>query len=323
MPGEGPRFDVAVVSANPAIDSYYLLAGLEAGEVQRAEQTIHTAGGKAINAARAVMGLGGRPLAIAVLGGHSGRFVAAELEREGIPYEVVWSEAPTRRCSTLTPRHGPVTVVLEAGSPCGEAALDRLGAVVASRAAETSFVAIGGSLPPGSSPLTYARLIADATTAGARTAVDCSGEPLRLAAQAGPTVIKVNAAEFSASFGQPWEPQAAHDLFFTLARRGLEVLVVTDGARGAWVFAADDAFRVCVSVAAPVSAIGAGDTFFAGLLLALGRGDDLREAAKLATAAAAANLGQVICGQVANDDVRSWLDAVHVEPAELGSVSHG
>ena len=63
------EYDIAVVSPSLAVDSYYVVSQLRLGDVNRGEQTLHTAGGKGINMARAVPALGGRVLIVGAVGG--------------------------------------------------------------------------------------------------------------------------------------------------------------------------------------------------------------------------------------------------------------
>jgi 6-phosphofructokinase 2 len=65
------------------------------------------------------------------------------------------------------------------------------------------------------------------------------------------------------------------------------------------------------------STAGAGDTFLAALLLALVRGQSLRDAACYASAAAVANLQQVGCGFFDVADVDRFLTLTEIEPFEL------
>ena len=62
-------------------------------------------------------------------------------------------------------------------------------------AARATWVAVAGSLPPGAPPDAAARLLRVARAAGARVALDVSGEALRLGLEAGPDFVKVNAEE--------------------------------------------------------------------------------------------------------------------------------
>jgi fructose-1-phosphate kinase PfkB-like protein len=174
-------------------------------------------------------------------------------------------------------------------------------------------MAFTGSLPPGGSPDLYARLIRLASTANVQVAVDAAGEVLRLAALAGPDLVKVNLDEFESAFpGQSHDWGRLQAQYQALAAGGLKRLILTDGARGALIIDAGDQFWVRTDVPTWVAAVGAGDTFLAGLLFALGRGHDLREAACLASAAAAANLQVLGCGFIEPADVSHYLERTHI-----------
>ncbi len=139
---------------------------------------------------------------------------------------------------------------------------------------------------------------------------------VRQAAQEAPAIIKVNLREFRSAFveTQEWSWFLAHEIFLQLSEKGLEALVITNGAQGAYVFASHvEPFRVFTPVAAWISTAGAGDTFLAGLVLALGRGKSLQQAASFATAAAAASLQQVVCGSLERSDVEGCLDLTRME----------
>ena len=53
-------------------------------------------GGKGLNVARAAAALGGDVSAVALLGGHAGRWIAEQLAAEGVPLDAAWA-ATSRR----------------------------------------------------------------------------------------------------------------------------------------------------------------------------------------------------------------------------------
>jgi len=108
---------------------------LTVGGVNRARKVHVTATGKAVNAARAITTLGGAATLISFLGGDAGRFVARGLDAEGVPHEPVWVEddAPTRTCTTLIPKDGPVTELVEEAPPVSAGDVAALEAMVERR----------------------------------------------------------------------------------------------------------------------------------------------------------------------------------------------
>ncbi len=294
------RYTALVVSPNSAIDSYYLHDRLTLGGVNNAYEVIHTAGGKGINMARALRTLGGRPLYTGFVGGHAGAFIADELVNEGVEADLVWTATESRRCNTIFVRDtADTTVTLEPGCPAGTEEIEALSATVLQRAGEASCVAFTGSLVPNMAEDYYANLVRQLHAQGVRSALDCSRQPLVHGLDAGPWLIKVNEEEICGALGLPAQSLTAAEaaaIFARVRAQGCEVLVITLGVRGAYVFSANDAFHVKTPARSVVSTAGAGDTFFAGLLLALSQGKALRAAAALGSAAATTGLMQLGCG---------------------------
>lgn len=292
-----PTHDLLVVGANPAIDLYYCLDVLRAGEVNRVATVRAAAGGKANNLARAYRRLGGRPLTTGIAAGDTGRRILNRLTSEGIAHDYVLAEGESRQTVTLV-SGGETTVLLEPGPLVSEAAIACLAEKVTALAPAVSAVAITGSLPPGAPAGSVAGFVAAARKApGALVAVDTSGEALRLAALAGPHLIKVNRDEYERAFDQTARDLSAIEShFISLADRGVETLCLTDGEHGALVLSTGGRFTVRTEASDPISTAGAGDAFLAGLLFALHRGDGLSDAARHASAAAAAALRQIGAG---------------------------
>src|SRR6185436_13566490 len=80
---------IVFVAGSPSIDRTHEVHALEPGAIHRPTRVVAVAGGKALNAARAAHHLGAEVRAIALLGGHAGRWIADALLREGLEYEVV------------------------------------------------------------------------------------------------------------------------------------------------------------------------------------------------------------------------------------------
>jgi tagatose 6-phosphate kinase len=314
----GPAYDVLVVGPNAAVDTYYSLETLSLGQVNRVHTVRDTAGGKANNLARALQRLGGRPLVVGIAAGQRGDFILSELAREGLDSDYVRADGNSRLNTTLLAELArATTVLLEPGQPVAPEALEALSAKVAQWAPAVGWVVLTGSLPAGAPPDLYARLVSIAASAGARVAVDASGAALRLATEAGPDLVKVNLDEFDSAFpGQSHDWGRLQQRYRALADSGLRTLCLTAGARGALVLSGQDQFRVRTDVAEWVSAVGAGDTFLAGLLHGLGQGAELRAAAQLAAAAAAANLQVLGCGFIEREQVERFLAHTRILEAE-------
>ena len=312
------NYDIVIASPNSGIDSYYVLDHLKLMDVNRARRTLHTAGGKGNNMARALVNLGGRALSLSIVGGFAGQFIASELDRETIAHDLVWTRHESRRLSTLFVRgQQDTTVVLEPGQPVGPAAQNELMECIVRHRTDAPYVVLIGSLPPDVPADFYAEAIRRLKDSDAKVGVDCAGEALKLAASAAPALIKVNRNEFWNVFGQAdrsLDRDCVQRIYSRFHSQGLETLIITDGPRGAAVYSQQsEPFGVHTAVDAYVSTAGAGDTFIAGLLLALGRGDSIQDAACFASAAAAANIQQLGCGFLDRDQVPYFLTKTDIK----------
>jgi 1-phosphofructokinase family hexose kinase len=317
-------YDVTIVSPNAALDSYYAIDALRFGEINRAREVFHTAGGKGNNMARALVMLGGRALSIGILGGKSGEFISRELEREDIASEIIWTQGETRRTVTI-----PITTlqqstgILEGGAAVGASVLQAFTDAVFAHALDAPFLTLIGSLPSDFPPNFYAELIGRLRAMSVRVALDTSGAVLRHAAFAAPHILKINLEEFNAIFAEAsagttpnWQviQQVADDL----QAHGLDTLIITQGAHGAYVFSrAEVPFRVFTPLERWVCPAGSGDSFMAALLLGLVRGEPLRRAACFASAAATANIEHMVSGYITEEALARLLPKTVLEPLAL------
>lgn len=311
-------YDFGIVSPNGALDSYYRVNNFCLEGVNRANLVFHTAGGKGHNLARAAVRLGGNVLSMGIIGGDSGRFIEKDLKKEGIGHDLIWADMETRRCNTIFIKgHQDTTVILEAGPKVGEAAREELVTRILERCSDVPIMILTGSLPPDFPSDFYAMITKKASSLPVKICIDSSGEPLRLASLAGVYLIKVNRNEFQDAFGvakKYFNLDSVRAVYNDLRQSGLQILIVTDGANGAYVFApAQTPFRVITKIETWESTAGAGDTFMAGFLLALTRGETVMEAACYASAAAAANLQQLGCGFFDESDVPRFLKTTSIQ----------
>jgi bifunctional ADP-heptose synthase (sugar kinase/adenylyltransferase) len=102
-----------------------------------------------------------------------------------------------------------------------------------------------------------------------------------------------------------------------VVRAGIEVVALTLGDKGALLVTRDTAVRSMAPRVEVKSKVGAGDSFLAGLVFALSRGNSLADAARLATAAGTAAViheGTQLCRL---EDVTRLLPLVSIETTAL------
>jgi 1-phosphofructokinase family hexose kinase len=284
---------IAFVSASPSVDRLVEVDDVRVGEIHRPRRVVAVAGGKGLNAARAAHALGGGVVAVALLGGHAGRWIADELRREGVAVEVVPGPGETRTSLSAAPDGGgPLTEFYEPAPQVDEATWVALEEAVERVARDVRWVAVSGSLPPGAPAGAYARLSEVARRAGAKVALDARGDGLAAGLDAQPDFVKVNAAE-AAELGIA----TAADLR-AAAGGGDRAAAITHGAEGMELALP---FGRGLRVAPPALGnypVGSGDAALGGFLAALDAGGDWDAAIALASGAAAANAEEPGAGRL-------------------------
>jgi 1-phosphofructokinase family hexose kinase len=284
---------IAFVAASPSIDRLHVVDALTPGGIHRPQRVVAVAGGKALNAARAAHALGADVHAVALLGGHAGRWVAAALEEEGVTCDAVHGPGETRVCVSVSDGAG-LTEFYEPGPAISDSDWAALEAAASEIAARATWVAVAGSLPPGAPPEAAARLLRVARAAGARVALDVSGEALRLGLEARPDFVKVNAeeaAELGLATAEDLRAAAAGGRAAAdggLSAGSLPAAAITHGKDGMELATAEGILRA-VPPRLGAYPVGSGDSALGGFLAALDAGADWAAALHRAAEAAAAN----------------------------------
>lgn len=333
----GSAPELVIVCPNLGIDHTVRLSRLEPGTVTRTGPGWTVAGGKGANVARALAtGAGRSPRTIGFAGRTGADYLESLFDAESLPLNTFEVDGITRTTTALIEDSGRVTLLNEPGPAVGPAEWDALLESVTARLAGPSMLlAVTGSLPPGSPSDAYARLVDAAHRAGAFCAIDSTGEPLRLAAQAGADLVCPNLSEAEtltrAGAGAdtapaeqvdeqgPDIPDRAVRAAEALLQLGAGAATVTAGASGvavAWREGAQPRSQWLVTPrVAAVNPIGAGDSFLAGLLAAVAAvaavtqpAVDWPAATKQAMAFAASSVENERAGVVDPDRVRQLLD---------------
>jgi 6-phosphofructokinase 2 len=149
------------------------------------------------------------------------------------------------------------------------------------------YIVASGSLPEGAPVDFYARLAGAARTIHARVVLDTSGEPLRSALSERFYLLKPNRREAEELLRRPLADEAdLADALSEFVRSGrAEIVIVSLGAKGAMLATREGPELLSAPEVPVVSRIGAGDSMVGGIVLALARGEPVREAALLGLAA--------------------------------------
>jgi 1-phosphofructokinase family hexose kinase len=233
-------------------------------------------------------------VAVPLLRGHAGKWLADQLEAEGVAATPVWAHGENRSSLSVADREtGGLTEFYEHGSVVPAAAWTELMHAAASLFGRAGWLTISGSLPRGAPDEGYRDLVTEARAAGVRVAVDAEGDRLRLALEARPEVVKVNQAEVRELLGVPTarreEAIAAARKLRDLAGGDGHAGVVTRGAEGVVLAAPDGSVFEGTLYVRGRYPVGSGDAFLAGLVAGLDRAQDWDGSLRLALGAATAN----------------------------------
>jgi 6-phosphofructokinase 2 len=296
---------ILTLTLNPALDLATSADRVRPGPKLRCDAPQVHPGGGGVNVSRAIRILGGDSTALVALGGATGTQLAEALLAEGIRPERLEAPGETRISLAVTDRAagGQYRFVLP-GPRWDTAALEAALARVAALAGAGALVVLSGSLPPGLPDDVAARLSRRLAPKGAGLLADTSGAALAALARAPAHLAwlrldAAEAAELARDLAQPASPQPATPPLPGIAEtaafardlvaRGVALnVVLACGAQGNVLANAAGAWVASPPPQQVASAIGAGDSFVAGLVLALSRGAAPERALAAGSAAAAA-----------------------------------
>lgn len=310
---------------NLGVDRTLHLERLLPGYVQRPRSATATAGGKAVNICRASRAHGARPRLLANLPGRMGELVGDMLEAEGHDVRRVATAGEARSQIIIIEDDSRITILNEPGALLSQADRARLLGALAEELPGQRVVAASGSLPPGAPDDLYGRVVELARAAGALSVVDAARAALRACLPFEPDVVTPNLAEASVALlggsdeaveADGDDPRAAAlEAARGLRTEGARAALVTAGRHGVAGAAADGCFWVNAPAVHGVNPVGAGDSFVAGLAVALERGAGLREATMAAVATGSASVAHPLAGGVDPLLVAELRPALVLEPA--------
>jgi len=305
---------ILTVTPNAAIDRTLVVANFQPNGVFRETQRDIRAGGKGINVARATMSLGKQAECCGFLAGWTGKYIAELAQRDHLSGHWTWIEGESRSCTIIIDSaNRDNTVINERGTPVTSQDWERLSEEVLQHV-NGKTVCFSGSLPPGTPMETYKALVRKSTEYADNVWVDASGEVLAAAITVKNVKAKVNHHEIGAIIGRTIPgPSYLSTAISSLRELGLQELVITFGSRGAAIVTQDEVWYAAPPKLEAISAVGSGDSFFAGLVVGEAAAIPLPDQLRIATAAGAANTLTLGAGFFTMADYENILAQVQVE----------
>ena len=282
---------IICVTPNAALDRTLVVPDFAIGHISRINGGVVVPGGKGLNMMRALKILGCHPLSMGLLGGHTGRMVAAMVQESGYSAEWTWFDGETRTCTIIANADGVSTVVNESGQVYASdwrALVDDICRVA--HGENVSTICFCGSVPEGVPADAPADAIERLNALGRQVWIDTSGQALSNAIAAKPFAIKVNADELAAAMGL--DARCRTEVINAgkkLLNDGIQIVVISLGSEGALLLAKDILVKATPPRIQAVDPIASGDCLHAGIVAALIRGESYAEAIHSGVAAGTVN----------------------------------
>jgi len=306
---------IATVTLNPSLDRTVRVEELVIDEANRWTSLRQDPGGKGINVSRVVHELGGKTIAYGFMGGIDGKTLKQLLRQQGVPFDFTPIEGEIRSNFIITDLKTRRQTRIDAPGPhILRRELRRLIQKITHTEPKPDFIVFAGSVPPGVPADIYRQLIEKVKNIGIKTVLDSDNQWLKEGIEAKPDIIKPNVHEAEELLETNLKDEAAIiEAVKTLAKRGIEIAVISRGKDGLIVANGEKILKATPPQVAVSSTVGAGDSTIAGLVLKLNQGYEIDEACRWAVAAGtAATLtpGTELCRR---EDVEKLLPHVNVE----------
>jgi 6-phosphofructokinase 2 len=275
---------IHTITANPALDLTYRVPSIKLDDKIRATEVIRAAGGNGINVSRVAARLGHPTVAMGFIGGRSGEEFADRLKSEGVRTWFTQHAADTRTNVIIQDDKSQQVRVSGVKASVTQAEVESFVANIMDLR-KPDFLVISGSLLTGMPKDFYVAVTRYAVRDGVKVAADADGDELKSAVAAGVYLIKPNHYELGRLANTD---VTTHEDAVKAARhiilQGVEVVVCSLGPSGAVLVTKDEAWKAVPPKVKVDSAVGAGDSLLAGVLVAIAENKSWDEVLRLGVA---------------------------------------
>ncbi|MDC7223994.1 MAG: 1-phosphofructokinase family hexose kinase [Spirochaetales bacterium] len=310
---------IVTVTLNPAVDFTVEVDDFTIDAVNRASASRRDPGGKGINVATALSQGGFLPSLTGFLGRDNSSIFTEHFTRNRMEDCFLYVDGATREGIKIVDRKNVITTDINfPGFTLTDGEIAQFSASYSALIEEADFVVLSGSLPKGLPPEMYGTLARTAKDRGAFVAVDTSGAPLKSVIDlGGADLIKPNLDELGEIYDgidRARDKLAAVDAFYESIQSKIPYIALSMGGEGSRFYSPRGCYTVTTPKIPVKSTVGAGDTYLAGLIAGLARGEEETEALKTATAWAASKLTMYGPGLCKENPPEQYMDQITVSP---------
>ena len=306
--------NILTLTMNPVLDKTVQADLVVPEKKTRCRNPVYAPGGGGINVSRAINKLGGKSTALFAAGGETGEKIQQLLKEEGVDYKVIDSGKNSRENLMVNDnKTGNLYRFVMPGNEMKEEVWKNVLDAIYNFSPKPDYLIASGSLPPGVPDDFYARVAKHARENDIRMVIDASGPPLRKALKEKLFLIKPNLREIKEILnkksidGMDLEDSVKE----ILGKEYCAVLIVSLGAKGALFASRDNDVEYIVPPVMPVkSAVGAGDSMIAGMMMGCVNGLWPEQAIRYGVAAGTAatmTSGTELCKKEDVEKIYDWL----------------
>jgi 6-phosphofructokinase 2 len=302
---------IATVTLNPALDIHSTAPAVRPTHKIRTVDEHVDPGGGGINVARVLHAMDADVVALVLVGGTTGVLLEELMTETGVRWQALPIGGRTRMSLNVLDRQTGLEYRFVPEGPLVEP--DEWAAVLkALEHIDAHWIVASGSLPRGVPPDFYARCAEVAKRRGQKFVLDTSGPALRAAAAGGAELLKLSLGELESLAERPLPDTTSQEREINLLLRSgaARFVSVSLGADGAILASRNNLVRLPALPVQHRGAVGAGDSFLAGLVLGLASGRPERDALGYGLAAGAAAVSTYGTARVSKTEIeerfRSW-----------------
>lgn len=305
---------ILVINLNASVDKRYEMEDIQKGQVMRARHVENTPGGKGLHVANVVTILKEDCIVTGLLGGKSGEFIEKRIKEYGIKQDVVKISDETRSCLAFITDDLMQTEVLEPGPEVSEIELQCFLDKYMDLIERATIIVASGSVPKNVPSNIYRKLIEIANSKGKRFLLDTSGELLREGIEGKPYFIKPNIDEIEALTGRKVTSiEDATREIKEFQSKGIKFVAISLGAEGSIAGFEGRFYKVNIPKVEAVNPVGSGDSYVAGVAVAIQRGYKIEDTLKFAAACGTANALEKETGFVTKETVKVLFEKIIIQ----------
>lgn len=260
---------IITLTVNPALDKSAKIDGLIPTQKLKCHSIQYHAGGGGINVSRLLKNLDTETTCIATSGGDTGKYLTDLLVKQHIEIKVIPVEGWTREnLSVVDTQSGLQYRFGMPGNELGETEMDAIKKLLNEIVEPQDILVLSGSLAPKMPSDFYAQLIKSLADKNLKVVIDTSGEALKEALKEKVYLIKPNQRELAQLAEKEFMYTVEQETFAMelIKSEKAQYVVVSLGARGAFLACDDGVFYKSTPSVKVKSTIGAGDSMVAGLI---------------------------------------------------------